>query len=247
MVCRMGAKNDAIERARELLRGASYGALASLDRVDGTPMATLVAVANDRDGSPLMLLSDLAEHSKNLAADPRASLLIDATMGLEERLTGSRLTVAGKVEAAAGDGPAGRYRLRHPGSAMLGGFADFRLYRLAVERAHQVAGFGRIDRIDGADLLVETALVADLAALEEGAIAHMHADHAEALGTIAGARPGETARLAGIDADGVDLLVDGRPRRADFARRLSKSSELRAAMADLTAAARRQMAEIPRN
>jgi len=240
------AGNEAIERARGLLRGVSYGALATVDRTDGAPMATLVAVATDRDGSPLLLLSDLAEHAKNLAVDTRASLLIDGTAGLAERLTGPRLTVVGRVEPATGDASVARYRLRHPDSAALSEFADFRLYRLVLARAHQVAGFGRIDRLDGADLVVPPKLVAELAALEAGAIAHMEADHRDALRLLAGAAADEEVALGGIDADGIDLLASGRPIRVDFAHRLSQASDLRAAMAALTTAARQQAAEIPR-
>jgi putative heme iron utilization protein len=221
------------------LRGLCHGALATLDRRDGTPIATLVAVASDRDGAPLLLLSDLAEHARNLARDPRASLLLDGTEGLEERLTGTRLTVVGRIEAVDDDAAAARYRHRHPQSAAFAGFGDFRLYRLIVARAHQVAGFGRIDRIEGADLTVAPGLAADLAAIERGAIAHMHDDHHDALVVLAGAAPGEEVTLAAIDADGFDLVCAGRPRRVDFPQRLAAVSDLRAAMAAATRDARR--------
>jgi heme oxygenase (biliverdin-IX-beta and delta-forming) len=236
------ADSEAIDRARELLRGTSYGALASIDRRDGAPIATLAAAATDRDGCPLLLLSDLAEHAKNLAADPRASLLIDGTAGLDERLTGPRLTVIGRVERTADEAAAARYRARHPQSAMLSGFGDFHLYRLVVERAHQVAGFGRIDGIDGADLKVAPGLAADLAGLEPDAIRHMHDDHQDALCLLAGAAPGDDVVLAAIDADGIDLVGAGRPRRVDFAQRLAAADGLRAAMAALCRAARGQTA-----
>jgi putative heme iron utilization protein len=237
------ADSDVLDQARALLRGASHGALATLDRNDGAPVATLVAFASDRDASPLLLLSDLAEHTKNLAGDPRASLLIDGTQGLAERLTGPRLTVIGRLERCDSTAALERYFRRHPGSAMLRDFADFHLYRLVVERAHQVAGFGRIDAIAGADLTVATELLRDLAGMEAGAIAHMHDDHQDALDLLAGARAGQQAQLTGIDADGLDLSIGEEPHRAAFATRLGCASDLRAAIAALTRAVREKSAE----
>jgi putative heme iron utilization protein len=236
------ADREAIDRARGLLRGANHGALATLDRRNGAPIATLVAVATDRDGAPLLLLSDLAEHTKNLARDPRVSLLLDGTQGLQDRLTGARLTVVARTEATDDAAAAARYGLRHPQSAMYAGFGDFHLYRLVIERAHLVAGFGRIDRIEGSDLMVAPGLVVDLAAIEPGAIAHMHDDHHDALVVLAGAAPGEDVALAAIDADGFDLSCAGRPRRIEFAGRLTSVSDLRTALAASTRAARRHAA-----
>ena len=233
------ADSGAIDRARRLLRGASYGSLATVDRQDGTPIATLTAVATDRDASPLLLLSDLAEHTMNLVADPRVSLLIDGTVGLEERLTSPRLTVMGHMEHLTDETAAARYRYRHPGSAKYSDFGDFHLYRLVVDRAHQIAGFGRIDGIDSADLLVEPSLVADVAAIEPGAIQHMHVDHRDALLLLAGAVPGDDVVLAAIDADGIDLLCAGRPRRISFPQRLVGASGLRAAVSALAEGVRR--------
>jgi heme oxygenase (biliverdin-IX-beta and delta-forming) len=227
------AEGEALDTARGLIRAVSYGSLATLDRGDGAPVATLVAIASDRDASPLMLLSDLAEHTKNLAADARASLLIDGTPGLGERLTGPRLTVIGHIERFDDEAAGARYRLRHPESAMLSGFGDFHLYRLKVERAHQVAGFGRIDRIGGSDLLVPPDLAAEVAAIEPDAIRHMHDDHRAALEQLAAAAPGEAVELSGIDADGLDLTVAGRSLRVGFPRRLAAAGELRSAIAEL--------------
>jgi len=237
------ADNDVLDQARALLRAGSYGALATLDRNGGAPVATLVAFANDRDASPLLLLSDLAEHTKNLADDPRASLLVDGTQGLAERLIGPRLTVIGRIERCGSAAAAERYFRRQPGSAMLRGFADFHLYRLVVERAHQVAGFGRIDAIAGADLTVAPELLCGLEEMEPSAIAHMHDDHQDALDLLAGAPVGQQAQLTGIDADGLDLSIGEEPRRAAFATRLSRASDLRAAIAALTQAAREKSAE----
>jgi putative heme iron utilization protein len=136
--------------ARGLMRGQISAALGTV--MEGRPYVSLVLTALDEDGSPLLLLSDLAQHTKNLLADPRVSLLFDEAAGRAETLTGARLTVLG---AAAGhdDGDAlARYVAQHPSAAVYAGFTDFHLYRVSVERGQLVAGFGRIDWIDGAAL-----------------------------------------------------------------------------------------------
>ena len=135
---------------RELVREAGQAALASALARDGSgrPYASLVLSACDHDGSPVLLLSDLADHSKNLAAEPKASLLFDVTAGRADPLTGSRASLLGELRPVADRAQAARllarYTARHPGAADYAGFADFRLYRMTVESAHLVAGFGRI-------------------------------------------------------------------------------------------------------
>ncbi|MEM7123425.1 MAG: pyridoxamine 5'-phosphate oxidase family protein [Pseudomonadota bacterium] len=215
------AEIEALDRARRLLRGAGYGTLATLDGRDGGPFASLVAMATTPDGAPVMLLSDLAEHTKNLAQDTRASILIDGTAGLSDRLTGPRLTLVGRVEPTTDDDAIKRYLLRHPSAALIGGFADFRHYRLVIERAHQVAGFGRIDDLDGGDLRVAQSLAADIAALEVDALARMNALHRQTLDVF-----GPDAVIAALDADGAELRSLDRAARGDFDRRLGTVSEL---------------------
>ena len=138
--------------ARALLRGAAQATLATAAG-DGWPFASLVLIAHGRDGAPLLLLSDLAEHSQNIMADDRVSLLIDGTAGLADPLTGPRLTVLGRTSRSSDPDHRRRFLERHPSAGQYVDFADFAVYRLAVERGHLVAGFGRIHWIDAADLL----------------------------------------------------------------------------------------------
>ena len=140
---------------RRLVREAERASLASALARDGSgrPYASLVLSACDHDGSPLLLLSDLADHSKNLAAEPGASLLFDGTAGLSDPLTGPRASLLGEIRPIRDESRAerllARYIARHPGAAVYAGFADFRLYRMTVESAHLVAGFGRIHWLTG--------------------------------------------------------------------------------------------------
>lgn len=146
---------DVVGRAktvRELLRRAPRASLATLTE-GGAPYASLVLVADDGAGAPLLLLSDLAEHTKNLKRDPRASLLVEPAEVSGDPLAAARATFLGHVERVAGEDARARFVARHPSAAMYAGFADFGLYRLAVERVHLVGGFGRIHWISGADYL----------------------------------------------------------------------------------------------
>ena len=149
------AHEDPARLARRLLRGAESASLATIERDAGGPYASLVLIADDEDGSPILLLSDLAGHSRNLAADDRASLLFDGTAGLEDRLTGPRLTVLGRAARSADPDHRARYLARHPSAERYADFGDFAFYRVAPESGHLVAGFGRIHAIAGAALLAK--------------------------------------------------------------------------------------------
>jgi putative heme iron utilization protein len=132
---------------------AAFGTLMNGALMDGAPYVSLVLVAFDVGGAPLLLLSRLAQHTQNLLADPRVSLLFDGTAGLEEPLTGPRLTVLGSAAPCPDPEALQRYLARHPSAAAYVGFSDFQLYRVDIERGHVVAGFGKIAWIEAAALL----------------------------------------------------------------------------------------------
>lgn len=195
--------------ARATLRAQGQAALATAQRDgDGWPYPSLVMVAFDTDGSPLLLISALADHTKNLLADGRAGLLLDGTAGLAEPLTGPRLSLLGRLAPTDDPRHRARYLARHPGAAMYAGFGDFRLWRMQVERAHLVAGFGRIHWIGAADLIPPEADWQELAAREADVVGHMNEDHADAIRLYAtrllGRDDGDW-RMTGIDPDGCDL------------------------------------------
>jgi len=142
---------DLAEEARRLALSADRGSLATrLARADqpglgqGHPYVSLVLLAWEPPFRPLLLLSTLADHTRNLLADPAASLLIDGTAGLAEPLAGPRVTLLGRLEKHSDQGRKALYVERHPGASRYAGFADFALYAMQVERMHFVAGFGRI-------------------------------------------------------------------------------------------------------
>ncbi len=236
---------------RKLVREAERATLASALARDGSgrPYASLVLSACDHDGSPLLLLSDLADHSKNLAAEPRASLLFDGTAGLADPLTGPRASLLGEIrpveDAAQAARLTARYIARHPGAAVYANFADFRLYRMTVESAHLVAGFGRIHWLTGSDVLFDTAECGALAKAEAAIVAHMNADHGAALAAIAqhllGLPQPDSAGawvMTGIDPEGFDLRAGGRLARAGFAAPVHDAEAARSALVALTRKAR---------
>jgi heme iron utilization protein len=233
------ADGDPARIGRRLLRRQQRGTLAT--SMHGTPYASLVVIAADLDASPLLLLSDLAQHSRNIAFDPRVSLLIDGTAGYRDPLTGPRLTVIGQARAVTDQQRLARFTAHHATSTVYSGFADFRLYRVAVERGHLVAGFGRIHWIESRDLLF-TADVAALAAAEPEILRHMNEHHADAVADYARdllGRVGVDWRMTGVDPEGADLQSDGETARLDFAAPVLTPAAARAALVELTQNARK--------
>jgi len=187
--------DDMPRAVRDLVRGLDRAALATALPVQSGawPYASLVLVAVDHDLSPILLLSDLAEHTKAIAADGRVSLLFDGTQGLEQPLAGPRVTLVGRAERTADERLGRRFLARHPDAGMYAGFKDFNFYRIVVERAHLVAGFGKIRWLSAAELAVPVP--AGLAESEDGIVRHMNEDHADAVQLYAGKLLG----LAGSD------------------------------------------------
>ncbi len=230
-----GPSRDPAGFARRLLRSRDRVALATSLR--GAPYASLVLVAADLDATPLLLLSDLAQHSRNIAFEPRVSLLFDATEGHPDPLAGPRLTVLGRAKAADDGRLHARFTARHPSASFYAGFADFRLYRVEVERGHLVAGFGRIERIEAGELLFAPDTRA-LAAVEPAILAQINEVHAVAIASYAQrvlGRAGSGWRMTGIDPEGVDLRCAGDTARLDFPNPVLTPEEARAALARLVA------------
>jgi len=156
--------------------------------------------------------------------------MLDATHGLANPLTGARVTVLGRI--AKSDDPNHRRRFvnRHPSAAGYAQFGDFHVYRMDVESAHLVAGFGRIHWLTPAKLLLQPA--PEIAEHEEEILAHMNQDHAAAIRHMAeaGGHGGGDWIMTGVDAEGCDLRCEGRVARIPFQRSLSTLEEIRAEM-----------------
>lgn len=238
-------KDETATAVRNLMRRLDRAALAtSLPNAggDGTawPYASLVLVALDHGLAPILLLSDLAEHSKAISADARVALLYDGTAGLDQPLTGPRVTVVGRAAPADDAEAKRRFLARHPDAAMYAGFKDFRFYRVMPERAHLVGGFGKIHWLERAALLAAPP-PAGLAEAEEGIVAHMNEDHADAIQLYAQRllkRAGDGWRMTGIDREGIDLRRAGETARLEFDAPLAAVEQARGVLVSLVAKAR---------
>jgi len=207
--------------ARRLIRATDRATLATaLGSPDGPwPYASLVLVAADYDASPLLLISTLAEHTRNLQQDSRASLLFDGTHGLADPLTGARVTVLGELRPDSDPVRLRRFVSRHPSAALYAGFKDFGLYRFHMTRAHLVAGFGRIHWIEGSVMLEPPADTGWLRQGEPSILEHMNRDHAATIQLYAQhllGCGGEGWQLTGVDTEGADLRSGGAVARLDF-------------------------------
>ena len=231
---------DPRSAARKLVREARAGALATLMPGSGDPYCSLVNVATAADGAPLLLLSRLAAHTKNLLADPRVSLMLDERKP-GDPLEGARITLSGTAAASTDAGERRRYLARQPEAEAFAGFADFGLYRVASKRAHLVAGFGRIVDLAPPDVLTAVDDAAALIAAEAEIVDHLNADHAEVLRTYAtkllGASDGAW-RCAGCDPEGLELQLGRSALRLPFPRRVTSPGALRQLLRELAQQAR---------
>jgi putative heme iron utilization protein len=234
---------NASRLARSLLRQSRQGALATLMTGSGDPYCSLVNVASHPDGSPILLISRLALHTRNILADKRVSLMLDERSE-GDPLEGSRIMLAGHAEEARGD-EAGTMRRRylhaHPSAEVFVDFKDFSFFRIRPTGAHLVAGFGRIVDLSPAQLLTDISDCTALLEAEQGAIEHMNADHREATNLYATKLLGAEAadwRCTGCDPDGIDLQAGTTVLRLAFPERVTGPGSLRKMLVRLADEAR---------
>lgn len=220
--------------ARKLLRGAASASLATSR--EGMPFASLVTPAMAPDLSPLLLLSSLSEHTRHLRQEPRCALLAVGTPEGPNPQTAPRVTLTGLAEQVPTAEVAplkARWLARHPYAALYADFSDFALWRIRPGGALLVGGFARATRLRLADLLPEPAAVAAVAAAEAEILAHVNADHADAVAAIAegllGGPPGPW-RLAAVDSDGCDLVLEERVLRLNWQAPVADADGVRAGL-----------------
>ncbi|MDH6195416.1 putative heme iron utilization protein [Mycobacterium frederiksbergense] len=235
-----GARPSAAEEARTIAASTNVGTLASLT-ADGDPWASYVTFGL-LAGAPVLCVSNLAEHGRNLVGDPRASIAIVAPDSGSDPLAGSRVTLAGVVERPTGDELAAARQAHLDAVAAARyyiDYSDFSLWVLRVRRVRWVGGYGRMDSATGADYAAaEPDPVSPHAA---GAIEHLNADHADSLADMAralGGYPDTTSAVCtGADRYGLDLRVSTERgmayTRVGYAAPLSSYGELRAATVEL--------------
>ncbi|XUM24777.1 HugZ family protein [Bradyrhizobium oligotrophicum S58] len=226
-----------------LLRRSRQGALATLMVGSGDPYCSLVNVATASDGAPIILISRLAVHTRNVLADSRVSLMLDERAP-GDPLEGARIMLSGKAELATDDNREmlrRRYLNAHPSAADYADFADFSFFVIRPSGAHLVAGFGRIVDLKPEQFLTDMADADELILAEQGAVDHMNEDHREALALYATKLLGAEAaewRCSGCDPEGLDLMADGRTLRLAFPERVTTPGTLRKMLVRLADEAR---------
>jgi heme oxygenase (biliverdin-IX-beta and delta-forming) len=234
---------DPAKLARSLLRRSRQGALATLMPGSGDPYCSLVNVASHPDGSPILLLSRLAVHTKNILADSRVSLMLDERAE-GDPLEGARIMLAGRAGEASGEAAEilrRRYLSAHPSAESFVGFKDFSFYRIVPSGTHLVSGFGRIVDLKPDQFLTALSGAEGLMEAEAGAVEHMNEDHREAMNLYATRLLGaESAdwRCAGCDPDGMDMQAGNETLRLDFPERVTSGTELRKMLVRLAGEAR---------
>jgi putative heme iron utilization protein len=240
---REAVEESPVRTVRRLMREALRASLGTLVRDSGgAPYVSLVLIATDHDGAPILLLSDLADHTRNVGRDARISLLLDGTGEREEPLAGERVTLQGRLRRSEEPRHRARFLARHPSAETYADFRDFAFYRMEVERAHLVAGFGRIHWLNGANVLITPC--AALVDAEPAIVQHMNDDHCDALQLYARqllGRDGEGWRMVGIDPEGCDLRLGPRTARLVFGREVTDAATAGVELVDLVGQARARL------
>jgi putative heme iron utilization protein len=239
------------EQARTLVHLARLGTLATqLQRRPGFPFASLAPYGVDAAGRPSFLVSTMAVHTQNLAGDARASLLVAQPDWAEDPLAGARATLVGPVAPVPADEVGTvreSYLARHENARYWVDFEDFAFWRMAVEDVYFVAGFGAMGWVDGA--AYAAAAPDPLAEAAHGILAHMNADHADALVLYCRAFAGldaEHATMTGIDRLGfrVRAQVAGglRGLRLGFPEEVRTTADARRVLVEMVRDARSRLA-----
>ncbi len=218
-------------RFRCLLRAARVASLATADKT-GQPCASLVTPALLGDLSPILLLSTLSEHTRQLQADPRCGLMVVGPAPEANPQTAPRISLVCSAAIDASAESRARYLAIHPYAALYADFGDFAFWRLTIVRASFVGGFAQAGRLSATALLPEPNAVSAILAAEPSVLDHCNTDHADALATLAGGSSGgeETWRMVAADVDGCDLARGEQVCRIDWPAPVSNAGELRLAL-----------------
>lgn len=219
--------------ARALLRAARAGTLATSG--DGQPFASLVTPAAAPDGSVLLLLSGLSEHTRHLRDEPRCAVMVAGHPVEANPQTAPRLTVTGLAAPEPDATLKARWVALHPYAAFYAGFGDFQLWRVVPKAGLYIGGFASATRLRQADLAWDPAAVQAVAEAEQGVLTHCNDDHADALDRIAAAhgegQPGW--RMVACDVDGCDLAREESVLRIPWSAPVTNAGGIRAELVRL--------------
>ncbi|MDV7338405.1 DUF2470 domain-containing protein [Terasakiella sp. A23] len=214
---------------RKIARACQSGALATMDREAQTPYVSFCAFATDAFGQPIFLFSDLADHTQNIAIDDGVSFLCEQASHLSNPQAGPRVTLVGRVEKITDDEICTLFLQQHPSAKMYAAFGDFNFYRLNVEKAHYVGGFGRAIWVEREIYMGDSAASLNFFKLQGELITHLNADFpdlARICATKLLKQRGKNWQLLRIDADGMVLKLASKTLRYPFENPLKTPEEM---------------------
>ncbi|MDD5364109.1 MAG: DUF2470 domain-containing protein [Gallionellaceae bacterium] len=219
--------------ARRFARGQQSGVLSTLSkRLDGFPFGSVSPFILDHAGRPVILISEIAEHTKNITADPRVSVIVQP-YSTDMQVTG-RVTLIGRAERLPDkDGLGPRYLRYFPQAESYFAMHDFHFYRIEPVKVRWIGGFGHIFWIDPEAYLAAPGALAEA---EAGILAHMNTDHADTLRDYSRhihQVEADTATMIGIDPDGFDVRAGERILRFEFAAPVLDAQAARTALVEM--------------
>jgi heme iron utilization protein len=243
-----------VEEAKTFVQSEHDGMLCTLSqKLDGWPFGSVAPYALTAAGEPLILISEIAEHTRNLRADARASFLVQAS-NTKDQQASSRATLIGyamPVSQPFLEDAQRRYLEVIPNAASYYATHDFSLFKIQVSQVRFIGGFGNIHWIDGDEMIDHAAYEKfdALTAQVTGICNHMNEDHQEAMIAYAKAfasTDADNAKMIHVDSAGFDLIAIQNNRhkhlRLDFAEPVTTPDEVRKAMVDMVRRARQALA-----
>lgn len=215
--------------ARKIVRSCRSASLATMDREAQTPYVSFCAFVSDYEGNPILLLSDLADHTQNIAQNPNVSLLCEQASHLSNPQAGPRITLVGKMEAIVDENLHRLFLQIHPSAKMYAQFADFNFYQLKVEKAHYVGGFGTAQWIKGVTYLGDSAAILNFSIKQAELISTLNKDFpqfAPLCATKLLKQRGKNWQVLRVDRDGVDLKLASRIVRYPFEKAIKSMDDL---------------------
>ncbi len=220
---------EAAFEARRMARMCRSGALATQARDTGTPYVSFCATAFDGIGQPVFLFSDLADHTRNIQACEQVSFLCERASSLSNPQAGPRVTLVGRMERTIQPDLCSLFLQMHPSAKMYASFNDFNFYRLHIEKAHYVGGFGRAIWMDAGQYLGDSAAFLSFLKKQEEMVQLLNRDFptfAAICATKLLKLRGKNWQVLRVDTDGIDLKLASKVVRYPFEKEVKTSKEL---------------------
>ena len=232
--------------ARQLSRNAYKAVLCTNmppgKDAQGWPLGSLVTIASAWDGSPILMLSNLSQHTQNITRDERSSLVIDGTEGFLNPQEGPRVGIIGRTRPIKDKRFRRRFLSRHPGAALYASFGDFQCYKMEIEKYHYVGGFAQALWIEKQKAVLPRKDWVNIAEAEEDILEHMNSAHPDALrlyGTKLLGKRGKHWNMIALDPEGFDLRCGNSVHRVNFISLVKNPDDCRKALIQIVAKARK--------